>query len=216
MQFTPPPIKPPRPLLPSPHTIVGYKGLEGEARVNTLPHPTSTQEMAVRKFPSCSRYTSGYLSCCRVPTPGLARIPANSCWRCTYVRVALRVRARTCFFFLSMFFLLCRVFRVFLLLSAYSLFLFFHLRLLTLSLLSPSHLQVSAAKALQDTSDDFRRRAEPCLLMKKCMHHVKERKRCAATPNSCFLAYFSLTFLLSLLAFSAPTECSHLSDPPFT
>ena len=119
MQFTPPPVKPPRPLLPSPHTIVGQKGLAGEAGSNTLPHPISTQEMAVRKSPSCSRYTSGYLSCCRVPTPWTC---ANPCkfLLALYVRVALRVRARTRFFFLSMFFLLCRVFRVFLLLSAFS------------------------------------------------------------------------------------------------
>ena len=86
-----PPNKPPLPLLPSSHTTVGQKGLAGEAGSNTLPHPTSTQEMAVKKFPSCSRYTSGYLSCCRVPTR------ANPCkfLLALYVRVALRVRART-------------------------------------------------------------------------------------------------------------------------
>ena len=119
-----------------------------------------------------------------------------------------------------------RYFRVLILLFAYSLFLFYHLRLLTLTLsLLPipfTSSQVNAAKALQDTSDDWtRRRADPCLLMIKYLYHVKEKKRCAATKESDAQQLqthasllISFYYLLFLLAFSAPTERSHLSDSP--
>ena len=160
----PPQTTPLSPYSPPP-TQVGRSGLGGDARVtNTLPHPTSAQEMAVRKSPFCSQSTSGYLSRCRMPLP----------WTCARIPELLR----TCFVF-------SWYFRVFLLLFCllFSFFIVSFVYYLTLTLLplpnlttlphrpTPRHCKTHAAKP----------GLTACLSMfvECCTENVKEERTCA-------------------------------------
>jgi len=129
MQFTPPTHKPPLPLLPSPHTIVGRKGNRGR---NKGPQLTSSPHLYSRdggeEVPFfCSRSTSGYLSCCRVP------FPWDSCEVCEHLFLLLGVVPPGSFKGAGEDSFLFSALRVFVLLFSL-LFSFFHSLLFTYSL----------------------------------------------------------------------------------